>query len=133
MLFGTYYLFTTMPRGFIPSQDSGFMFAMTMGPQDISFDNMAKHHRAIAEVVRKHSEVDSVGAFVMGGNQAFVFARMKPREERQHSVDEIIADLRPKVAASTKSDDLHAQPSADPGQRPAYDKRIPAHPAKCEP
>ncbi len=99
MLFGTYYLFTTMPRGFIPSQDSGFMFAMTMGPQDISFDNMAKHHRAIAEVVRKHSEVESVGAFVMGGNQAFVFARMKPREERQHSVDEIIADLRPKVAA----------------------------------
>ena len=99
MLVGTYYLFTTMPRGFIPSQDSGFMFAMTMGPQDISFDNMAKHHRAIAEVVRKHPEVESVGAFVMGGNQAFVFARMKPREERQHSVDEIIADLRPKVGA----------------------------------
>ena len=80
MLFGTYYLFTTMPRGFIPSQDSGFMFAMTMGPQDISFDNMAKHHRAIAEVVRKHPKSESVGAFVMGGNQAFVFARMKPRE-----------------------------------------------------
>ena len=99
MLFGTYYLFTTMPRGFIPSQDSGFMFAMTMGPQDISFENMAKHHRAIADIVTAHPEVDSVGAFVMGGNQAFVFARMKPREERPHSVDEIIADLRPKVAA----------------------------------
>jgi hydrophobic/amphiphilic exporter-1 (mainly G- bacteria), HAE1 family len=99
MLFGTYYLFTTMPRGFIPSQDSGFMFAMTMGPQDISFDNMRKHHHAIAEVVRAHPEVDSVGSFVVGGNQAFIFARMKPRDQRQHSVDQIIADLRPKVAA----------------------------------
>jgi HAE1 family hydrophobic/amphiphilic exporter-1 len=98
MLFGTYYLFTTMPRGFIPSQDSGFMFAMTMGPQDISFENMARHHRAVAEVVRAHPEVKSVGAFVMGGNQAILFARMKPRDERQHSVDEIINDLRPKVA-----------------------------------
>ena len=98
MLAGTYYLFTTMPRGFIPSQDSGFMFAMTMGPQDISFDNMSKHHHAISEVVRAHPEVDTVGSFVMGGNQAFIFARMKPREQRPHSVDEIIADLRPKVA-----------------------------------
>ncbi|HYI97389.1 MAG TPA: efflux RND transporter permease subunit, partial [Bryobacteraceae bacterium] len=98
MLVGTYYLFTTMPRGFIPSQDSGFMFAMTMGPQDISFENMSKHHRAVADVVRAHPEVDTVGAFIMGGNQAFLFARMKPHDQRQHSVDEIIADLRPKVA-----------------------------------
>ena len=98
MLVGTYYLFTTMPRGFIPSQDSGFMFAMTMGPQDISFENMSKHHRAVADVVRAHPEVDTVGAFIMGGNQAMLFARMKPLEERTHSVDEIIADLRPKVA-----------------------------------
>src|SRR5207237_10690466 len=37
MLVGTVYLFTTMPTGFIPSQDSGFMFAAMMGPQDISF------------------------------------------------------------------------------------------------
>lgn len=99
MLVGTYYLFTTMPRGFIPSQDSGFLFAMTMGPQDISFENMARHHRAISEVMRAHPEVKDVGSFVMGGNQAFVFANMKPREEREHSVDEIIEDLRPKVAA----------------------------------
>src|SRR5690242_13903480 len=41
MLVGTVYLFRTMPTGFIPSQDSGFLFAATMGPQDISFDAMA--------------------------------------------------------------------------------------------
>ena len=74
------------------------MFAMTMGPQDISFENMSKHHRAVADVVRAHPEVDTVGAFIMGGNQVFFFARMKPHEQRKHSVDEIIADLRPKVA-----------------------------------
>ncbi len=32
MLVGTVYLFKTMPTGFIPSQDSGFMFGVIMGP-----------------------------------------------------------------------------------------------------
>ncbi|HYO84700.1 MAG TPA: efflux RND transporter permease subunit, partial [Bryobacteraceae bacterium] len=99
MLVGTAWLFLTMPTGFIPSQDSGFIFGLTLGPQDISFENMAKHHRAVADVVRAHPEVEQVVAFVMGGNQAFTFARMKPRDQRQHSVDEIIEDLRPKVMA----------------------------------
>ena len=38
MLGGTVYLFLTMPTGFIPSQDSGFLFGITMAGQDISFD-----------------------------------------------------------------------------------------------
>jgi hydrophobic/amphiphilic exporter-1 (mainly G- bacteria), HAE1 family len=99
MLFGTAWLFTTMPTGFIPSQDSGFMFAITRGPQDISFESMARHQKAVAEVVRSHPAVDYVGAFVPAGNQGVFFARMKPLSERTMSVDEIIDDLRPKVAA----------------------------------
>jgi HAE1 family hydrophobic/amphiphilic exporter-1 len=99
MLVGTGYLFFTMPTGFIPSQDSGFMFGVTQGPQDISFESMARHHRAIAEVVRADPNVQEVGAFVVGGNQAFFFAGMKPRAERILSVDQIIEELRPKVAA----------------------------------
>jgi len=98
MLFGTAYLFMTMPTGFIPSQDSGFFFANSRGGQDISFESIAQHQNAVAEIVRAHPEVHSVGAFVMGGNQAFLFARMKPRAERKHSVDEIIQQLRPQVA-----------------------------------
>src|SRR4051812_2151761 len=38
MLAGTVYLFLTMPTGFIPSQDSGIIFAAALGPQDVSFD-----------------------------------------------------------------------------------------------
>ena len=99
MLVGTVYLFKTMPTGFIPSQDQDFFFGVTMGPQDISFENMARHHRAIAEIIRADREVQDVGAFVMGGNQAFFFAQTKPRSERVHSVDQLIDQLRGKVAA----------------------------------
>ena len=99
MLVGTGYLFFTMPTGFIPSQDSGFMFGVTQGPQDISFESMARHQHAIVEVVRADPNVQITGAFVVGGNQAFFFAGMKPRSERRLSVDQIIEELRPKVMA----------------------------------
>ena len=99
MLAGTAWLFVTMPTGFIPSQDSGFMFAIVRGPQDTSFENMAKHHRAVMEVIQKHPDVASAGGMVPGGNTGFVFVRMKPRDERERSVDQVIDDLRPKVGA----------------------------------
>ena len=83
MLVGTVYLFITMPTGFIPSQDSGFMFAGTLGPQDASFDWVAAHNHAAGEVLRAASRTSRMSACSSsGGNQAFMFARMKPREER---------------------------------------------------
>jgi len=41
MLCGTVYLFLTMPTGFIPSQDTGFIQGATLASQDISFESMA--------------------------------------------------------------------------------------------
>ena len=45
---GTVYLFMTMPTGFIPSQDSGFMFAVTHGPAGclVRLDGAASHARS---------------------------------------------------------------------------------------
>ncbi len=51
LLVGTVYLFFAMPTGFIPSQDSSFMFGVTLAGQDISFESMAKHHMAVADIV----------------------------------------------------------------------------------
>ncbi|HTX39663.1 MAG TPA: efflux RND transporter permease subunit [Bryobacteraceae bacterium] len=102
MLVGTVYLFKTMPTGFIPSQDSGFLFAITMGPQDISFESMAAHTKAVGDIIEANPEVADVGVFVPAGqgfNQGAIFANMKPRKERPHSVDQIIEELRPKTAA----------------------------------
>ena len=97
MLAGTVYLFEIMPKGFIPSQDSDFFFGITLGPQDISFENMARHHRAVSEIVRAFPGINDVGSFVVGGNQAFFFAQMKPRSQRALSVDQTIEALLPRV------------------------------------
>ena len=74
--------------------------AATLGPQDMSFENMAAHTHAVGEVFRKNPEIQDVGVFVpgmMGVNSGVVFAHMKPRDQRPHSVDEIIDALRPKL------------------------------------
>jgi HAE1 family hydrophobic/amphiphilic exporter-1 len=102
MLVGTVYLFKTMPTGFIPSQDSGFFFGVIMGPQDVSFDYMEAHTRVVEQIAKANPEVQNAGAFTGSfgaqSNQAFFFAVLKPRDQRKHSADEIINEMRPKMA-----------------------------------
>ena len=97
MLGGTFYLFKIIPTGFIPSQDSGFFFAFTMAGQDVSFESMARHEYTVSEIVRKDPNVAGTGVFLMGGKQGGFFAQLKPRDERALSVDDTIAELRPKL------------------------------------
>ena len=97
MLGGTLYLFFTMPTGFIPSQDSGFMFGVTRAGEDISFDAMAQKTRAIANIASQDPAVSDIGAFVIGGNQGFFFVGLKPRNERTITVDQFIEKMRPRL------------------------------------
>ena len=102
MLVGTVYLFKSMPTGFIPSQDQGFAFGILLGPQDISFDSMARHAKAVGDIIRRDPAVEDIGVFVpglAGLNGGLFFAHMKPRSERRVSVDQIIERLRPQVFA----------------------------------
>ncbi len=96
MAIGTVWLFTIMPKGFIPSQDSGFFFAGAMAGQDISFESMAQHLYTLGEITRRDPNVDDVGVFDMGGNTGGFFAKLKPRNQRPLTVDQVIAELRPK-------------------------------------
>src|ERR1019366_8033217 len=52
VLLATIWLFLIVPKGFIPSDDTGQIFAPTEGAQGISFEAMAQHQQAVAEVVR---------------------------------------------------------------------------------
>jgi hydrophobic/amphiphilic exporter-1 (mainly G- bacteria), HAE1 family len=97
LLGGTVYLFRTMPTGFIPSQDSGAIFGPTMAAQDISFPSMARHQRAVADIIQKDPNVDGVFAFAGDGNTGIVYVMLKPRSQRALSVDQVIAELRPKL------------------------------------
>jgi HAE1 family hydrophobic/amphiphilic exporter-1 len=101
----TGFLFTQVPKDFIPSGDSGQIIAFTEGAQDVSFASMVQHQRAVAEIVAQDPDVASFMSAVGAGgirptaNTGTVFMILKPREERNSSPDEIIQRLRPKLAA----------------------------------
>jgi HAE1 family hydrophobic/amphiphilic exporter-1 len=98
MLIGTVYIFRTMPTGFIPSQDSGFLFGVTMGGQDISYESMAARTKAVSDVIQADPNSEVAVAFSSQSNQGFLFSKLKPRDQRRLSVDETISALRPKLA-----------------------------------
>jgi HAE1 family hydrophobic/amphiphilic exporter-1 len=100
----TVYLFVIIPKGFIPNEDNGTIFAFTEAAQDISFEAMVERQRAVAETVRADPSVQQLMSFIGASgssvvlNNGRVFALLKPRDQRPHA-DKIIARLRPKLAA----------------------------------
>jgi len=100
----TGFLFTKIPMGFLPSEDTGQIFAFTEAAQGISFEDMVKHQKELAAVVAKDPNIDAfmsaVGAsgISVANNAGRMFMRLKPRSERKLSADEIIQELRPKVS-----------------------------------
>jgi HAE1 family hydrophobic/amphiphilic exporter-1 len=97
-LAGTVYLFKTMPTGFIPSQDSGYILGVSRGGQDISYEAMARSQKAVADIMAADPNLQGSLAFSQESNVGYAFSIMKPRNERKLSVDEAIEELRPKVA-----------------------------------
>ena len=103
----TGFLFTKIPMGFLPSEDTGSVFAFTEAAQGISFDDMVKHQQRLAAIVAKDPNVDSfmsaIGAsrISVANNTGRMFMRLKPRSERKLSADEVIQELRPKVSQVT--------------------------------
>src|SRR6185295_1698288 len=101
---GTAVMFVIMPKDFLPSEDSGQLFAFTEGAEDISFEAMSKAQQQAAAIVLQDPAVESVMSFVgsSGGasalNSGRMFIVLKPREARG-TPDEIIQRLRPRVMA----------------------------------
>ena len=100
----TLYLFAIMPKGFLPSEDTGQVYCYTEAAQGISFDAMAKNQQEIAKIVASDPNVESfsssvgAGGSTVAGNTGRIFVRLKPRSERPLSADEFIQELRPKLS-----------------------------------
>jgi HAE1 family hydrophobic/amphiphilic exporter-1 len=98
----TGYLFVIIPKGFIPNEDTGQVFAFTETSQDISFDGMMEHQLKVARIVGEQpyvqqffSAIGASGSSVVM-NTGRIFMRLKPRAERPPA-EEIVQDLRKKL------------------------------------
>jgi hydrophobic/amphiphilic exporter-1 (mainly G- bacteria), HAE1 family len=101
----TAWLFVAIPKGFLPSEDNGLLFAFTEAAQGISFESMARHQQALAAVVQQDPNVESFSSSIgasgpnAAGNQGRIFIRLKDRSERRLSADEVMQELRAKTAS----------------------------------
>src|SRR6516164_11498435 len=100
----TGYLYVTIPKGFFPEQDTGFIFRHADARQDISFTAMADLTHQIVDVVKDDPAVSGVFAFTCFSsyapteNTARVFIQLVPHNQRDLTSNQIIQRLRPKVA-----------------------------------
>ena len=100
----TGWLFTRVPMGFLPTEDTGRLNADTETAQGTSFADMKLHQEAVATIIAQDPNIEgfmsSIGAGGSGGgtNTGRLFMRLKPRDERKLTAEEIIQELRPKLA-----------------------------------
>ena len=105
LLFATGVLFWVVPKGFIPSEDTGQIIGFTEAAQDISFDSMVRHQQAVAAIIRQEPNIESLmssvgtGGASATGNTGRLGLMLKPRARRKLSSDEIIQRLRPELTA----------------------------------
>ncbi|MEH2365690.1 efflux RND transporter permease subunit [Nostoc sp.] len=103
-------LLVIVPKGFIPSEDTGQITGITQAAEDASFDNLVQHQQTVANLIRQDPNVDAVNSNIGAGasangsgaavaaNSGSLFIRLKPRSQRQLGADEIVQNLRTKLA-----------------------------------
>jgi HAE1 family hydrophobic/amphiphilic exporter-1 len=92
-------LYATVPTGFFPQQDTGFLSGIVVTSQDASYQKLTHKISDVAGVLSQDPDIMAMGFFVGSNNQANFNVSLKPKEEgRKASADQIITRLRPKLA-----------------------------------
>ena len=108
------YLYTIVPKGFFPQQDTGRLTGNIQADQSISFQAMRDKLASFIAIVGHDPAVDSVIGFTGGGqrNTGMMFVTLKPLAQRELSADQVIARLRKKLAHEPGAN-LFLQPVQD--------------------
>jgi HAE1 family hydrophobic/amphiphilic exporter-1 len=100
----TVVLFIRIPKGFLPSEDSGLIVGVSEAAQGISFASMIDHQEAAAKIIQDDPNVESFVSAIGGigaSNSGRMFIRLKPRNQRPLKADAVIESLRPKLSGLT--------------------------------
>ncbi len=99
-------MFVAIPKGFIPEQDTDQIAGVTEASEGTSFAQLTEYQKAVADIIRQDPNIDAFVSSVGGasssalGGQNFgeLVIHLKPRSERKLLVNDIIAELRPRLA-----------------------------------
>ncbi|HEV2222153.1 MAG TPA: efflux RND transporter permease subunit [Candidatus Acidoferrales bacterium] len=99
----TYWVFSKVPRGFVPTEDQGYIMILIQAPAGASLEYTSNICHQVEAILNRQPEtaaVFSVAGFSFSGaasNYAMVFVNLKPFAQRQgaaHSAPAIVNRLR---------------------------------------
>ena len=109
ILYLTVVIYKMVPQGFIPRQDTGVFFGNARAPEGIPFPELERRQQLVAETIQKHPNVEAVLSTagqgtggVVGANVGRVVVRLQKKNEREHTADQIIQDLRRQLSGGAQ-------------------------------
>jgi multidrug efflux pump len=114
----TLLLYTVVPKGLFPVQDTGVILGISEAPQSVSFPAMAQRQQALARAIQDDPAVETLSAFIgVDGtnvtlNSGRILITLKPLDERRVGAREVIERLRPRLA-QVPGITLYLQPVQD--------------------
>ena len=115
LVVGAGLVFASLKREFIGADDRGVINVNISGPEGATLEYTDGYQRQVEEILAAVPEVNKIFSVIGRGGQpngGFLVARLKVWEERERSVEEIIAELRPKFAAIAGVQVFASNPSA---------------------
>jgi multidrug efflux pump subunit AcrB len=99
----TGFMFAVIPKGFLPTQDTGLILGLSQAGQDASPEKLKRLHIALTRLIERDPDVATVGSAFGGGNGTTpntgrFFVSLKPHDQRKASVTQVIDRLRPQLA-----------------------------------
>lgn len=102
------FLYTRLETGFLPEMDEGGFVLDTLTPPGTSLGETDHLNHLIEDMIRQAPETASLvrrigaemGPFVTEQNVGEFVVKLKPRSQRQRSIEETMDDLRQKIAQS---------------------------------
>src|SRR5262249_17451896 len=111
-------LYSVVPKGFFPVQDTGLIQGISQAAQSISFAGMAQRQQMLAKVILEDPDVGALAPLIGGDGrnttltQGRFLISLRPRHERSRHASEIIRDLHEKTA-ELAGVELYMQPVQD--------------------
>ncbi|HKJ09386.1 MAG TPA: efflux RND transporter permease subunit, partial [Gammaproteobacteria bacterium] len=95
------WLFYVVPKGFIPSEDTGFIIGNTRAPEGVTFPELLAMQSRVAAIVQANPNVEGLMSSAgqgfggtRGSNIGRLVLHLKPASERRDDADQVIAQLR---------------------------------------
>ncbi len=100
----TIFLFRIVPKGFLPSEDTGLLNGTLEGAEGTSYEGMLDSRAQVTSILAADKNIERFTVSIGGGggggaNSGRMFIRLKPRGERKFTADEVTNSLRRQLAS----------------------------------